>query len=234
MAHDSEDVGVDINDYLAALGKYNLQYGGNQGNRIVSSTEAPGFAYQNPQTQETYPLYPPQEGGGQRSGFGFGDASKGFENYLTSIGAEKAHVGSPHIVGNFSDPMGMGTAGYYTDTRPQFFGQYPGRASSANYTGPIGGPNPTSPDPQSFTPSYLKFGEVPQYLVGGTQNREVSRGVYEPYEYNPAANLQHGIYTDPGGHFLGRGNNPDELFVNSPQLQRSYYENLFASGQEQG
>ena len=140
-------------------------------------------------------------------------------------------MGSPHIVGNFSDPMGMGTAGYYTDTRPSFFGQYPGRASAANYTGPLGGGDPRSADYNRFTPSYTKFGEVPQYLVGGTQQREVSRGQFEPYEYNPSS--QWPIYTDPEDHFLGRGSNPEELFANSPQLQRSYYENLFASGQEQ-
>jgi hypothetical protein len=235
MAHDSEDVGVDINDYLAALGKYNLQYGGNQGNRIVSSTEAPGFAYQNPQTQETYPLYPPQEGGGQRSGFGFGDASKGFENYLTSIGAKKGHVGSPHITkGYYDNESGQYTP--YTDTRPSFFGQYPGRASAAGYTGPQGqNIDPTSYNPQSFAPpNYLNFGEVPQYLVGAPHQYEEGRNNFVTRPYTTPGNLQWDIYTDPEDHFLGRGSNPEELFANSPQLQRSYYENLFASGQEQG
>ena len=238
MAHDSGsgDVGVNINDYLAALGKYNLQYGGNQGNQVISSTEAPGYAYQNPQTQQTYPLYPPQEGAGagQQSGFGFGDASKGFENYLTSIGAKGAHVGSPHIIkGGYNTEQGIFDP--YTDTRPEFFGQYPGRASAAGYTGPQGrGQNPTSRNPQSFAPpNYLKFGEVPQYLVGAPHQYEEGRGNMVTRPYTTPGNLQWDIYTDPEDHFLGRGSNPEELFANSPQLQRSYYENLFASGQEQ-
>ena len=33
MPHNPDDIGVNINDYLGALGRYNLQYGGNQGNQ---------------------------------------------------------------------------------------------------------------------------------------------------------------------------------------------------------
>jgi hypothetical protein len=242
MAHDSGDVGVNINDYLGALGRYNLAYGpqpqgagstGGQNFAVRSSTEAPGFGYVNPETNELFPLYPQEEGAGQQSGFGFGDASKGFENYLTSIGAKGAHVGSPHIVkGGYN--LETGDSDPYTDTRPEFFGQYPGRASAAGYTGPQGGPNPTSRNPQSFAPpNYMKFGEVPQYLVGAPHQYEEGRNNFVTRPYTTPGNLQWDIYTDPEDHFLGRGSNPEELFANSPQLQRSYYENLFASGQEQ-
>ena len=34
MPHNPDDIGVNINDYLGALGRYNQQFGGNQATRL--------------------------------------------------------------------------------------------------------------------------------------------------------------------------------------------------------
>jgi hypothetical protein len=57
MAHEPA-IDQDIGLYLGALQKYNDKYGAGQGNVTVASNTAPGYAFQNPQTQENYPLYP--------------------------------------------------------------------------------------------------------------------------------------------------------------------------------
>ena len=94
MPHNPDDIGVNINDYLGALGRYNQQFGGNQGNQVISSTTAPGYAYQNPQTQETYPLYPEgTEPQGPPQGGGFPGGEGRFHDYLNSIGATKRKLG---------------------------------------------------------------------------------------------------------------------------------------------
>ena len=94
MPHNPDDIGVNINDYLGALGRYNLQYGNNQGNQVISSATAPGYAYQNPQTQETYPLYPEgTEPQGPPQGGGFPGGEGRFHDYLNSIGAQQEDLG---------------------------------------------------------------------------------------------------------------------------------------------
>tara|TARA_R110000824_G_scaffold4667_6_gene22411 strand:- start:1935 stop:2507 length:573 start_codon:yes stop_codon:yes gene_type:complete len=94
MPHNPDDIGVNINDYLGALGRYNLQYGGNQGNQVISSATAPGYSYQNPQTQEIYPLYPEgTEPQGPPQGGGFSGGEGRFHDYLNSIGAQQAELG---------------------------------------------------------------------------------------------------------------------------------------------
>jgi hypothetical protein len=107
MPHNPDDIGVNINDYLGALGRYNQQFGGNQGNQVISSATAPGYAYQNPQTQEIYPLYPEgTEPQGPPQGGGFSGGEGRFHDYLNSIGATKRKLGfNRNQIGYFSDTV---------------------------------------------------------------------------------------------------------------------------------
>ena len=114
MPHNPDDIGVNINDYLGALGRYNLQYGGNQGNQVISSTTAPGYAYQNPQTQETYPLYPEgTEPQGPPQGGGFSGGEGRFHDYLQSVGAKQQSIGYGHA----GDPGGARVKHYFDNER---------------------------------------------------------------------------------------------------------------------
>ena len=126
MPHNPDDIGVNINDYLGALGRYNLQYGNNQGNQVISSATAPGYAYQNPQTQETYPLYPEgTEPQGPPQGGGFSGGEGRFHDYLQSIGAKQQDIG----YGNVWDPGGARVGHYFDNDRGEILYRVPGSGS---------------------------------------------------------------------------------------------------------
>jgi len=189
MPHNPDDVGVNINDYLGALGRYNQQFGGNQGNQVISSTTAPGYAYQNPQTQETYPLYPEgTEPQGPPQGGGFPGGEGRFHDYLNSIGAQQAELGWNR------DAVGYARGAYERGGDMNFV-----RTASGKHHFPMG-------NPVGIGPEY-EFGEH-----ADTRNTYRNEG-------QPA-------YLDKKGGFLGYGETPDEVFQNSPLLQRQYYESL--------
>jgi hypothetical protein len=207
MPHNPDDIGVNINDYLGALSRYNLQYGNNQGNQVISSTTAPGYAYQNPQTQETYPLYPEgTEPQGPPQGGGFSGGEGRFHDYLQSIGAKQQDIGYGDI---FS---------------PKFTRDYDNEQNEMLFRMPAAGGHPGG----TFTAWDISRGRAPkapydfgEHVLSGV-DRSPAPGSSGSYSIGARPG-----YVDPKGGFIGYGETPDELFANSsPLLQRQYYESL--------
>jgi hypothetical protein len=153
MPHPS-DIGVDLNNYLAALGKYNLAYGpqpqgtggtAGQNFAVRSSTEAPGFGYVNPETDELFPLYP-DDPSGQGSKYG-GVQQSQFHDYLASIGAQQQSIGHGNLRPTWDNEAGTLTH----NIGGQTYWDYGG-----------GGPNTYAGIPQK----QYSFGEHTQAGVG--------------------------------------------------------------------
>ena len=203
MPHNPDDIGVNINDYLGALGRYNQQFGGNQGNQVISSATAPGYAYQNPQTQETYPLYPEgTEPQGPPQGGGFSGGEGRFHDYLSSIGAQQQDIG----YGGLGDwRSGFKVAHRFNNDRG---------ALEWNVGGNLGG------------------GEHPGWMTDADLRANKRLSIQTPQaQYDFGEHAVGGIgalpgYVDEKGGFLGYGGTPDEVFQSSPLLQRQYYESL--------
>jgi hypothetical protein len=215
MPH-SNDIGVDLDNYLAALGKYNLAYGpqpqaagstGGQNFAVRSSTEAPGFGYVNPETNELFPLYPQEAGGAG------GPPQDPFHDYLNSIGAKQQQLGWGRM--GPDSPFG-------------------GSARLRGFGGDIdsgGGWLPGSTITNLGSGENLRQPGV-DYLSGAKQGEEGFLP-QAPYKYGQGVVGGYGSrpgYVDPGGHFLGYGSNADELFQNSAALQRRYYEQRYGGG----
>jgi hypothetical protein len=205
MPHPSDNIGVDLNNYLAALDKYNLAYGpqpqgtggtGGQNFAVRSSTEAPGFGYVNPETNALFPLYPQEAAGAAGAGAGAGGPPQDqFHDYLESIGAQQMNTGfKGGTSGGAFDGWSPYTGGYTTNMdliKPEhpWTDQYGNTKAYKDIRTPQQYGAPTT---AGNTPSYV----LPQ---------------------------------DEGAHtFLGYGGSADELFKNTPKLQRQYYEQLFA------
>ena len=204
MPHPSDNIGVDLNNYLAALNKYNLAYGpqpqgtggtAGQNFAVRSSTEAPGFGYVNPETNELFPLYPQEAAGAAGAAGAGGPPQDQFHDYLESIGAQKQNIG-----------INMNT------TRNQ------------QGWGPVIGEWDTNSD-------LMKPGATWQNRETGQTSR--FEDIRFPYEYGQETQAGgspgYVLNQDEGAHtFLGYGSTADELFESSPKLQRQYYEQLFA------
>jgi hypothetical protein len=211
MPHPSDNIGVDLNNYLAALDKYNLAYGpqpqgtgGTVGQNFAvrSSTEAPGFGYVNPETNALFPLYPEgTEPQGPPQGGGFSGGEGRFHDYLQSIGAKQQDIGygdmfSPKLTRRFDNEQGTMLYGL------------PGGGLFSEYDLSRGrGPNAPY--------------ELGEHVLSGV-DKSPAPGSSGSYSIGARPG-----YVDPKGGFLGYGETPDELFSNSsPLLQRQYYESL--------
>jgi hypothetical protein len=206
MPHNPDDVGVNINDYLGALGRYNQQFGGNQGNQVISSATAPGYAYQNPQTQEIYPLYPEgTEPQGPPQGGGFSGGEGRFHDYLKSIGAQQQDIGygeQKNWRGGYRTP-----SRYNNESGMQEWYMGSGYGDTRDFSNPVNQKGWLSQGDMSVYGSPQASYDFGEHAVGGIGA--------EPG------------YVDAKGGFLGYGETPDELFANSnPLLQRQYYESL--------
>jgi hypothetical protein len=172
MPHNPDDIGVNINDYLGALGRYNQQFGGNQGNQVISSTTAPGYAYQNPQTQETYPLYPEgTEPQGPPQGGGFSGGEGRFHDYLNSIGATKRKLGfNRSQIGYAGDQVAGNDQNFeFNVANPRYWpvGQDPKFGPSYNFGDVVGSGNWKDWGANAYVGSegqFFGYGETPDEL----------------------------------------------------------------------
>jgi hypothetical protein len=202
-----QDIGVDLNDYLAALNKYNVAYGpqpqgvdstGGQNFAIRSSTEAPGFGYVNPENNELFPLYP--EGTTNPALGGLSGTAGQFHEYLQSIGAKKQDIG----YGVLADEM-------------KRFPRFGFSQRAYNESGKKGG---YTVDGQSYRESRGRT----DYGAG-----VVPAAPYKIGEHTTGGHGQRYGFVGPQGGFIGYGNDTEELFASSPILRRDYYDSLYGS-----
>jgi hypothetical protein len=206
MPH-SNDIGVDLDNYLTALNKYNLAYGprpqnaggtGGQNFQTISIGEAPGYAYVNPETNEPFPLYPPEEAST--------NPQDQFHDYLGGLGATRKSVGYGNLTQMARDPYGFGVSG--------------GRTSSGQHT--FKGPQGNLYYNENQGHNVPGLAKAPyKYLQHPETNAAGANEWYGGWQSSPA-------YFDDRDRFLGYGSSSDELFANaSPLLRRDYYQSLY-------